>query len=56
MYARVAFFEDHDPAQIDELISRLDERSRLHAELLAEPGYYREQYLAEVAAPDLVGR
>ena len=25
-----------------------------HAELLAEPGYYREQYLAEAAAADLV--
>ena len=36
MYARVAFFEDHDPAQIDELIRRLDERSRRHAELLPE--------------------
>src|SRR5438876_720992 len=35
MYARVAFFEDHDPAQIDELIRRLDERSRRHAELTA---------------------
>src|SRR2546430_14915258 len=36
MYARVAFFEDHDPGQIDELIRRLDERSRRHAELLPE--------------------
>jgi hypothetical protein len=36
MYARVAFFEGHDPAQIDELIRRLDERSRRHAELLPE--------------------
>jgi hypothetical protein len=36
MYARVAFFEDHDPAQIDELIRRLDERSRRHAEVLPE--------------------
>src|SRR2546428_12679995 len=36
MYARVAFFDDHDPAQIDELIRRLDERSRRHAELLPE--------------------
>ena len=36
MYARVAFFEDHDPAQIDELIRRLDERSGRHAEVLPE--------------------
>jgi hypothetical protein len=36
MYARIAFFEDHDPAQIDELIRRLDERSRRHEELLPE--------------------
>jgi hypothetical protein len=36
MYARVAFFEDHDPGQIDELIRRLKERSRRHAELLPE--------------------
>ena len=36
MYARVAFFEDHDPAQIDELIRRLDERSRRHTETLPE--------------------
>ena len=36
MYARVAFFEDHDPGQIDELIRRLDERSRRHAEALPE--------------------
>src|ERR671936_2545037 len=36
MYARMAFFEDHDPAQIDELIRRLDERSRHHAEVLPE--------------------
>jgi hypothetical protein len=36
MYARVAFFEDHDPAQIDELIRRLDERSRRHSEMLPE--------------------
>jgi hypothetical protein len=36
MYARIAFFEDHDPAQIDELIRRLDERSRHHAEVLPE--------------------
>jgi hypothetical protein len=34
MYARVAFFEDHDPAQIDELIRRLDERSRRHTDVL----------------------
>src|SRR5438034_522163 len=39
MYARVAFFENHDPAQIDELIRRLDERSRRHADLV--PGYGR---------------
>jgi hypothetical protein len=36
MYARVAFFEDHDPGQIDELLRRLDERSRQHAEVLPE--------------------
>jgi len=36
MYARIAFFEDHDPAQIDELIRRLDERSRRHEEMLPE--------------------
>jgi hypothetical protein len=36
MYARVAFFDEHDPAQIDELVRRLDERSRRHAELLPE--------------------
>ena len=36
MYARIAFFEDHDPAQIDELIRRLDERSRRHEEMLRE--------------------
>src|ERR671934_112373 len=36
MYARMAFFEDHDPAQIDELIRRLEERSRHHAEVLPE--------------------
>ena len=36
MYARVAFFEDHDPAQIDELVRRLDERSRQHPEVLPE--------------------
>lgn len=36
MYARVAFFENHDTAQIDELIRRLDERSRRHEEVLPE--------------------
>jgi hypothetical protein len=36
MYARVAFFEGHDPAQMDELIQRLDERSRSHSEALPE--------------------
>ena len=36
MYARVAFFEDHDPAQIDELVRRLEERSRMHAEVLPD--------------------
>ena len=36
MYARIAFFEGHDPGQIDELVRRLDERSRRHAELLPE--------------------
>jgi hypothetical protein len=36
MYARVAFFENHDPPQMDELIRRLEERSRRHAELLPE--------------------
>lgn len=36
MYARMAFFEDHDPAQINELIRRLEERSRHHAEVLPE--------------------
>jgi hypothetical protein len=36
MYARVAFFEGHDPAQIGELIRRLDERSRRHADVLPE--------------------
>jgi len=36
MYARVAFFEGHDPAQIDELVRRLDERSRRHAEMLPQ--------------------
>src|SRR3954451_20491818 len=28
MYARVALFEDHDPAEMDELVRRLEERSR----------------------------
>jgi hypothetical protein len=36
MFARVAFFEDHDPAQIDELVRRLEERSRRHPEVLPE--------------------
>jgi class 3 adenylate cyclase len=36
MYARIAFFEDHAPAQIDELLRRLEERSRHHAEVLPE--------------------
>lgn len=36
MYARVAFFEDHDPAQMDELIRRLDERSKHHREVLPD--------------------
>jgi hypothetical protein len=36
MYARVALFEDHDPAQIDELVRRLAERSELHPEVLPE--------------------
>jgi hypothetical protein len=36
MYARVALFEDHDPGQIDELVRRLEERSRRHEELLPE--------------------
>ena len=36
MYARIAFFEGHDPAQIDELVRRLEERSRHHAEVLPE--------------------
>jgi hypothetical protein len=36
VYARIALFEDHDPAQIDELVRWLDERSRRHAELLPE--------------------
>ena len=36
MYARIAFFEDHEPAQIDELLRRLEERSRHHAEVLPE--------------------
>jgi hypothetical protein len=36
VYARVAFFEDHDPAQMDELIRRLDERSKHHGEVLPD--------------------
>jgi hypothetical protein len=36
VYARVAFFEDHDPAQMDELIRRLDERSKHHREVLPD--------------------
>jgi len=36
MYARISFFENHDTAQIDELIRRLDERSRRHEEALPE--------------------
>jgi len=36
LYARVAFFEGHDPEQIDELIRRLDERSRRHVDMLPE--------------------
>jgi hypothetical protein len=36
MYARVALFEDHDPAQMDELIRRLDERSQQHDDFLPE--------------------
>ncbi len=36
MYARVALFEGHDPAEVDELIRRLDERSRQHEEFLPE--------------------
>jgi hypothetical protein len=36
MYARIAFFEDHDPSQIDELMRRLEERSRHHQEVLPE--------------------
>lgn len=36
MYARIAFFEGHDSTQIDELIRRLDERSRRHEEVLPE--------------------
>jgi hypothetical protein len=36
VYARVAFFEDHDPDQMDELIRRLEERSKHHAEVLPE--------------------
>jgi hypothetical protein len=36
VHARVAFFEDHDPGEMDELIRRLEERSRRHPELLPE--------------------
>jgi hypothetical protein len=36
MYARIAFFEDHDPSQIDELLRRLEERSRDHADVLPD--------------------
>lgn len=36
MYARVALFEDHDPGQMDELVRRLDERSKQHDEFLPE--------------------
>jgi hypothetical protein len=36
VYARVAFFKDHDSAEMDELIRRLDERSRRHSELLPD--------------------
>ena len=36
MYARVALFEEHDPEQMDELIRRLDERSKQHEEFLPE--------------------
>ena len=36
MYARVALFEGHDPEQMDELIRRLDDRSRQHEELIPE--------------------
>jgi hypothetical protein len=36
MYARVAFFEDHDPEQLDELMRRLRERAEQHPEVLPE--------------------
>jgi hypothetical protein len=36
MYARVAFFEDHDPAEMDELVRRLEERSRQHPDVLPD--------------------
>jgi hypothetical protein len=36
VYARVAFFEDHDPAEMDELIRRLEERSQHHPDVLPE--------------------
>src|SRR2546423_7498364 len=36
MYARVAFFEDHEPADMDELVRRLEGRSRHHEEVLPE--------------------
>jgi len=36
MYARIAFFEDHHPAQIDELVRRLEERSQQHPDVLPE--------------------
>jgi hypothetical protein len=36
VYARVAFFEDHDPEQLDELVRRLKERAEHHPEVLPE--------------------
>jgi hypothetical protein len=36
MYARVAFFEEHDPTEMGELIRRLDERSQRHPEVLPD--------------------
>jgi hypothetical protein len=36
MYARVAFFEDHDPAQVPELMRRLRERAERHPDVLPE--------------------
>jgi hypothetical protein len=36
VYARVAFFEEHDPAEMDELVRRLEERSRHHPEVLPD--------------------